>query len=124
MIMKATPCSPLKVNRRFGGTYSLSTKCTTLYPRRYFSLFIVFFFSFKEFCPLACSYLELVLKMQMLWRVGRTPFTGDQPVARTLPITDTEETRTDIHLSDGIRKHDSSVWSGGRHFVSLTARPL
>jgi hypothetical protein len=37
------------------------------------------------------------------------------PVARPLPSqsnTNTEETRTHIHASSGIRTHDPSVWAG------------
>jgi hypothetical protein len=41
-------------------------------------------------------------------RVGRTPWTGDQPVARPLP-TQTEKKQTYIHTFSGIRTHDPSV---------------
>jgi hypothetical protein len=40
---------------------------------------------------------------------------GISPVTRLLPTednTNTEETRTDIHASSGIRSHDPSVWGG------------
>jgi hypothetical protein len=43
---------------------------------------------------------------------GRTPWTSDQPVARTLHTqdnTNTEYTQTNIHASSGIRTHDPSV---------------
>jgi hypothetical protein len=44
-----------------------------------------------------------------------TPWTGDQPVARPLPTHRTAQTqnkRTDMHISSGIRTHDFSVWAG------------
>jgi hypothetical protein len=48
-----------------------------------------------------------------LYTVGRTPWTGDQPVARPLPThrsTQTQNKRhTDILASSGIRTHDPSV---------------
>jgi hypothetical protein len=43
--------------------------------------------------------------------VGRTPWTGDQPVARPLPThrtTQTEYTHTNNYASSGIRTHDLS----------------
>jgi hypothetical protein len=43
---------------------------------------------------------------------GRTPWTGDQHVARPLPThrtTQTQNTHTDIHVSSGIQTHDPSV---------------
>jgi hypothetical protein len=51
----------------------------------------------------------------ILYTVGRTPWTGDKPVARPLPIqrtTQTEQTHIDIHASGGIRTHDASVQAG------------
>jgi hypothetical protein len=41
--------------------------------------------------------------------VGRTPWTGDQPVAMPLQ---TQNKRTDIHALSGIRTHDPSVRAG------------
>jgi hypothetical protein len=46
---------------------------------------------------------------------GRTPWIGDQPVARSLPTkdnTNTEKTGTYIHVSCGTRTHDPSVLAG------------
>jgi hypothetical protein len=46
------------------------------------------------------------------YTVGRTPWTGDQPVPRSLPThrtTQTQNKRTDIHASSVIRIHDPSV---------------
>jgi hypothetical protein len=48
----------------------------------------------------------------ILYTVGRTPWTGDQPVARPLPThrtTQIEQTHRDIHAFSGIRNHDPSV---------------
>jgi hypothetical protein len=42
----------------------------------------------------------------ILYTLGRTPWTGNQPVARPLP---TDRTHTDIQALSGIRTHDSSV---------------
>jgi hypothetical protein len=51
---------------------------------------------------------------------GKTPWTGDQPVARPLPTQNNTKHRinvyTDIHTSNGIRTHDPSV--------RATAQPL
>jgi hypothetical protein len=48
----------------------------------------------------------------ILYTVGRTPWTGDQSVARALPAhrtTQTETKRIDIDPLSGIRTHDPSV---------------
>jgi hypothetical protein len=48
----------------------------------------------------------------ILYIVGRTPGTGDQPVARPLPTprtTQTQNKHTDIHALSGIRTYDPSV---------------
>jgi hypothetical protein len=47
------------------------------------------------------------------YTVGRTPWTGDQPVARPLPTHRKHKHRinADIHASNGIRIHDPSVWA-------------
>jgi hypothetical protein len=50
----------------------------------------------------ACSHSESVLKLWILWTVGSTPWTGDQPVSMSLltqEYTNTEWTQTDIHAS-------------------------
>jgi hypothetical protein len=42
--------------------------------------------------------------------VGRTPWTGDQPVARPLPTHDNTNTiNADIHALNGIGTHDPNV---------------
>jgi hypothetical protein len=51
----------------------------------------------------------------ILYTVGRTPWTGDQPDARPIPIqhnTNTEQTHTYIHVLSGIRTHEPSVRAG------------
>jgi hypothetical protein len=40
---------------------------------------------------------------------GRTPWTGDQPVARPLPTHKTTRTQNKLHAWSGIRTHDPSV---------------
>jgi hypothetical protein len=48
----------------------------------------------------------------ILYTIGRTPWTGDQPVAKLLPTHRTIETQymhTDIQALSGIRTHDPSV---------------
>jgi hypothetical protein len=52
------------------------------------------------------------LSFLILYTVGRTPWTGDQPVARPVPTHRTPQTRnkrTDIHALSGIRTHEPSV---------------
>jgi hypothetical protein len=48
--------------------------------------------------------------MDLIYTVSRTPWTGDQPCRKdatyTQDETNTEEMRTDIHASSGIRSHD------------------
>jgi hypothetical protein len=44
-----------------------------------------------------------------LWQWLGTPWTGDQPVARPLPNTKTEQLQTDIHALIGIRTHHPSM---------------
>jgi hypothetical protein len=49
------------------------------------------------------------------YTVGRTPWTGDQPVARPLPNPEQHKhrkTHTVIHASSGIRACDTSVRAG------------
>jgi hypothetical protein len=49
------------------------------------------------------------------YTVGRTPWTGTQSLARPLPThrtTQTQNKRTHIHASSGIRTHDPSVHAG------------
>jgi hypothetical protein len=44
----------------------------------------------------------------IIYTVGRTPWMGDQPVAKPLP-THRKNARTDIHALSGIRTHNPSV---------------
>jgi hypothetical protein len=52
--------------------------------------------------------LDLFFSFLIPYTVGRTPWTGDQPVARPLPAHRTTQTQTSMPLS-GIRTHDISV---------------
>jgi hypothetical protein len=45
----------------------------------------------------------------ILYTVGRTPWTGDQPFARPLPTHRINVHNTDIHALSGIPTHDPSV---------------
>jgi hypothetical protein len=45
----------------------------------------------------------------IVYTMGRTPWTGDQPVARPLPTHRINVHNTDTHALSGIRTHDSSV---------------
>jgi hypothetical protein len=55
--------------------------------------------------------LGLFFSFLILYTIGRTPWTGDQPVARPLPTHRTTQTQThkDIHVLSGIRTHDPSI---------------
>jgi hypothetical protein len=126
-----TQCSPLKFNRRFGGTCRLhfrvgeqaeqqirvkhlGSKRRLIFNRLHcvislkIELFIIYL------------YIYLSMALQPLWTmaafqflnlrtVGRTPWTGDQPVAKLLPTHSTTQTHTHIHASSGIQTHDRSV---------------
>jgi hypothetical protein len=58
-----------------------------------------------------CWALAAYFSFLILHTVGRTPSTGDQPVARPLSIHRTTH-NTDIHASGGIQTHDPSVRAG------------
>jgi hypothetical protein len=47
-----------------------------------------FFFYLDRLASLACSHSELILKLLILYTVGRTPWMEDQPIAWTLNIQD------------------------------------
>jgi hypothetical protein len=63
---------------------------------------------------LAYSHTELIRKLWILQTLGKTPWTGDQPVARPLPTHDNikREKNADIQASSGVRAHDPSVRAG------------
>jgi hypothetical protein len=91
--------------------------CTLLHIQRILSrkispdLYFVSLF-LDGLSSLACSHSELILELQVLQTVGRTPWTGDQPISMPLLIQDNtsrEKTQTYIHASSGIRTHDPSV---------------
>jgi hypothetical protein len=56
-------------------------------------------------------YLGRFFSFSILYTVGVTPLTWDQPVARLLPThrTRTHNKHTNIHALSGIRTHDPSV---------------
>jgi hypothetical protein len=56
----------------------------------------------------------------ILYTVGRTPWTGDQPVARPPPTHTTTQTQN-IHTQTYIRTHDSSVPAGEDHAATVIA---
>jgi hypothetical protein len=51
----------------------------------------------------------------IFYTVGRTPWTGDQPVARQLPAHGTPQSQNKMHMdilaASGIRTHDPTVWA-------------
>jgi hypothetical protein len=51
-------------------------------------IFFFFFFYLDGSGYLACAHSELFNSEIILQTVGRTPWTGDQPVARPLPTQD------------------------------------
>jgi hypothetical protein len=54
--------------------------------------------------------LGLSFSLPILYTDGKTPWTGDQPIAMPLLIHRT--THADNHASSGIRTHDLSVCAG------------
>jgi hypothetical protein len=74
----------------------------------------------SDFKTVSNSYLSMALQpfpepwplfqFLNLYTVCRTPWTGDQPVARSLPTHRT--TQTDIHALSGIRTHYPSARAG------------
>jgi hypothetical protein len=86
----------------------------TIYLWRSLSLITYGCFSFSLwlYSPLD---LSRFFNFLVLYTVGGTPWTEDQPVARPLPThrsTQTQNKHTDIHASSGIRIHDPSVRTG------------
>jgi hypothetical protein len=70
---------------------------------------------------LASFYSELILNLWILYTVSRTPWTGDQSLARPLPTQsniDTEEMQTDIHVSRGT-KYMTPVFEWAQTFRAL-----
>jgi hypothetical protein len=63
---------------------------------------------------LACSSFRTYFSVsyESIWIVGRTPWMGDRPNAKPLPIHRTTQHRkmpTHIHASSGIRIHDPNI---------------
>jgi hypothetical protein len=78
-------------------------------PVKYSVFIALSFFPFAPTLEHRASVKRLV-SLQFLnpKTVGRTPWMGDEPVARPLPI----KTQTNIHAFSGIRMHDPSVRAG------------
>jgi hypothetical protein len=74
----------------------------------------MFFFYFERLCFLACSHSELIPKLWILYKVGRTPWSGDLSIARLLPTQNkTNIITADRHYASGeIWNHNPSVWLG------------
>jgi hypothetical protein len=75
------------------------------------------FYSYFPSCRFRPSGLFLFRNIQKLWileTVGRTPWTGDQPVTSCLRTQDNTNRimRTHVSASSGIRTHDPSVRAG------------
>jgi hypothetical protein len=81
-----------------------STRSLSIYPSVYLSISLFLFGS------TALEDLSSFFSFLILYTVGRTPWTGDQPVATLLPTHRT--THTDIHALSGIRTHDPSIQAG------------
>jgi hypothetical protein len=58
----------------------------------------VYLWLYSPLLRLGCFFSFLIL-----YAVGRTPWTGDQPVARPIPTHRRTQTKTDIHALSGIR---------------------
>jgi len=66
-------------------------------------------YTFHGLGPAACSESELTSETMNSFRhFGRTPWSGDRPIARSLPTQDgtTQETWAYIYASSGIRTND------------------
>jgi hypothetical protein len=74
------PNFPTKINMYFS-----SHQFVVHVPSISFSLLL---FCLDGLSSLACGHSELILKLRILQTVGRTPWTGDQPVARPLHTQD------------------------------------
>jgi hypothetical protein len=83
-----------------GGHRSVVLHCTFL--QSVTTLLLLWFYS-----PLL--HLGSIFSFLILHTVGRTPWTGDQPVARPLPTHGINAHNTHIHALSGIRTHDPSV---------------
>jgi hypothetical protein len=53
--------------------------------------------------------IDKFYSFSIIQTIGKTPWAGDQPAARPLPMQDNQ---TDFHASSGIRTYDPSVWAG------------
>jgi hypothetical protein len=65
--------------------------------------YLLLLWLYSRLLGLGCFFSFLIL-----YTVGRTPWTEDQPVARPLPTHRTNAHNTDIRALSGIRTHDPS----------------
>jgi hypothetical protein len=86
-------------------------------------LVCIFFYPFLLYRTLTVSRFFIFL---LSYTIGRTPWTGDQPVARPLPkytITQTQNKSThtpNIHTISGIRTHDHGLRENEDRSATLT----
>jgi hypothetical protein len=78
---------------------SITLYCDNLITGQRFNLKNLLAFMFHRLVPLACSESELSSEtVNPFIHVGRTPWTGDQPIARPIPKQDSITQRnTDLH---------------------------
>jgi hypothetical protein len=75
----------------------------------------IVFFHLDVLAPLTWFPSELIWKYGSYKQSVELLRQGISPVAMSLPTqdnTNTGETRTDMHVSNGIRTHDPSIWAG------------
>jgi hypothetical protein len=79
-----------------------------------FRIYFYFLCPFLLYCTLTVSRFMLFYSLN-LYTIGRTPWTGDRPVARPVPKYRTAQTQNkrahtrNIHAVNGNRTHDHSV---------------
>jgi hypothetical protein len=77
------------------------------------ALTVVTFFLYHSYYACALFPVRINLEVWILYTVGGIPRRGNQLRRRCIHgTTQTEETRTDIPASSGIRTHELSVWAG------------
>jgi hypothetical protein len=108
-----TPYSPMKVNWRFGGICRLH-----LQGRRISRARNQHEAGSSRTCFLLPLWILANFQFLNLYTVGRTLWTGDQPVARPLYLH-TDKTHTHIHSSSGIRTHDLCVFERAKRVHAL-----
>jgi hypothetical protein len=96
---------------------SVSSVCTLYATKIIIIIIIIIINPYHYFIIMALRHLALpwslfYFSFLILYTIGRTPWTGDKPLARPPPThrtTQTEWTHTGIHASSGIRYHDLGV---------------